>query len=126
MILNFKKEESTSIVQLDFLSGLEICAVLGVNLVGLISTINITTYTFTISLCIIGIFLHLFERYRFIFAGDKKAFLKGKTYSLKEIDKLGTGIFTLYVYMKNKKIIKVYVPLTSNFIIKDKIEKKVR
>lgn len=126
MISNFKKEEPTSVIQLDLLSRLEIFAVLGINLVGVISVIDKTTYSFTCGLCIVGILLHLFEHYRFIFASDKKVLLQGKTYSIKEIKKLSTGLFTLQIHMKNKKIIKVYVPLTSNFILKDKIEKKLR
>ena len=125
MIYDFSKKEHAKL-ELDLLSRLEVCAVIGINLVGLIAVIDEKTYAFTCGLCCIGILLALFEKYRFVFAGEKNVLLKGKVYALKDLKKLGTGLLTLKVYLRSKpKPMQIYVPLTSSDVMKNKIEFKI-
>ena len=126
MILDFQKKDSSVKVSLDLLSKIEISAVAGINLIGFVSVIDEKKYAFTCGLCCIGIVLALFQKYRLILAGQKMVMIKGKTYSFKELKKLGTGMFTLHVYKKaNPKPMKIYVPLTSNEVLKNRVESRI-
>lgn len=127
MIYNLKKKDHSVKVQLDLLSRLEVFAVIGINLIGLVSVINKDTYVFTCGLCILGITLALLEKYRFILAGDEWMLLKGKQYKIKEIKRLETSLFSLKVYVKeNNNPLSICVPLTSNDVIAHKISEKIK
>lgn len=127
MIYDFKKIEPEAKLRLDLLSRLEVAAVAGISLAGLISVIDEKTYVFTSVVCILGIVLSVFERYRLILAGKSEVLLSTKQYPIKNIQKLGTGIFTLQVYLKGKeKPLSIYVPLTSNNVLKHTISDKIR
>lgn len=127
MIVDFKKTEPEARLQLDLLSRLEVAAVAGISLAGLLSVIHEKTYVFTCVVCILGIVLSVLERYRLIFAGKSKVLLCGKQYSLKNIQKLGTGMFTLKVYLKGKNMpLSIYVPLSSNEVLRQKISDKIK
>lgn len=127
MIYNLKKKDHSVKVQLDLLSRLEVFAVIGINLIGLVSVINKDTYAFTCGLCILGITLALLEKYRFILAGDEWMLLKGKQYKIKGIKRLETSLFSLKVYVKeNKNPLNICVPLTSNEVIVHKINEKIK
>ena len=127
MIVDFKKTEPEARLQLDLLSRLEVAAVAGISLAGLLSVIDEKTYVFTCAVCFLGIVLSALERYRLIFAGKSKVLLCGKQYSLKNIQKLGTGMFTLKVYLKGKNMpLSIYVPLSSNEVLRQKISDKIK
>ena len=127
MIVDFKKTEPEARLQLDLLSRLEVSAVAGISLAGLLSVIDEKTYVFTCAVCILGIVLSALERYRLILAGKLKVLLCGKQYSLKNIQKLGTGLFTLKVYLKGRKTpLSIYVPLSSNEVLRQKISDKIK
>ncbi len=127
MIYNLKKKDDSVKVQLDLLSRLEVFAVIGLNLIGVVSVINHDTYVFTCGLCILGIVLVLLEKNRLIIAGDKWVILKGKQYRIKNITRLETSLFTLKVYIKeNKNPLSICVPLTSNEVIVHKINENIK
>ena len=67
MIVDFRKAEPEARLQLDLLSRLEVAAVAGISLAGLLSVIDEKTYVFTCAVCILGIVLSVLERYRLIF-----------------------------------------------------------
>ncbi len=126
MIYNLKKKDNSVKVQLDLLSRLEVFAVIGLNLIGVVSVINQDTYVFTCGLCILGIALVLIEKYRLIIVGEKRVILKGKQYQIKNITRLEASLFTLKVYVKeNKNPLSICVPLTSNEVIVHKINEKI-
>lgn len=119
MIRQFKKECPNTKVELDLLSRLEIFMGIGVGLVGLVCVIDASTYTFSSVLCIISICLTWFQRYRLVLVGDTKVLLGTKTYRKKDIKKISSGMVTLIVDIKGKtKPVKIYVPLTSNRVLK--------
>lgn len=66
MIHDFKKIEPGARLQLDLLSRLEVAAVAGISLAGLLSVIDEKTYVFSCAVCILGIVLSVLERYRLI------------------------------------------------------------
>lgn len=127
MIYNLKKKDHSVKVQLDLLSRLEVFAVIGINLIGLVSVINKDTYVFTCGLCILGIALALLEKCRFILAGEECVLLKGKQYIIKDIKRLESSLFSLKVYVKeNNNPLSICVPLTSNDVIAHKINEKIK
>ena len=126
MIASFKKEDNQTKIEFDTLSKLEMSMVTGVSLVSLVSVINPKTYLFTAGLCLISVIAIVFIKQRIILAGDRMVLLKGKSYRIKDVKALGTGMFTLHVKVKNNdKDLKIYVPLTSNHVLKDNIQSKI-
>lgn len=127
MILQFKKQDKNVIIEFDILSSIELSLGVGVGLVGLVSVIDPSTYTFTFVLCLISIILACIHRYRIILAGDQMILFGGKTHNIKEIKRLGTGMFTLKIFTKSKENgYKIYVPLTSNHVLKDRVQAKIK
>lgn len=126
MIRDFRKEEKEAWFQMDLLSRIEMSAVAGINLAGLVSVIDARTYAFTFVLCCTGIVLAVFERQRILLAGNRKVLIGGKQYSYQEIRKLGTGLFSLHVYLKKQtKPVRIYVPLTSNEVLRNKVQCRI-
>lgn len=127
MMFQFKKVDQHVNFEFDLLSSIEISAGIGIGLVGLFSVIDPLTYTFTFTLCLISIGIALLHRYRMILVGDHKILFAGKVHEKKEIQKLGSGLFTLRIYTKAKpKSYKIYVPLTSNHVLKDRVQDKIK
>lgn len=126
MIVSFKNENSGTKIEFDTISKLEMSMVTGVSLVSLVSVINPKTYLFTAGLCLISVVAIIFIRQRIVLAGDRKVLLKGKSYRIKDVIALGAGMFTLHVKVKNNdKDLKIYVPLTSNRVLKENIQSKI-
>lgn len=127
MIRQFKQQDRHVKVEFDLLSRLEICIGIGLGLVSLVAVINPSTYGFTLGLCLLSIAVAQFQRYRMILAGDRYVLFMGKAHPYKEITGLGTGMFTLKVQTKDKPSgHSIYVPLTSNHVLKDKVQAKVK
>lgn len=127
MILQFKKQDKNVTIEFDIFSSIELSLGIGVGLVGLVSVIDPSTYTFTFILCVISIILACMHRYRIILAGDQMILFGGKAHNIKEIKQLGTGMFTLKIITKNKENgYKIYIPLTSNHILKDCVQAKIK
>lgn len=127
MIRQFKKQDRNVKIDFDLLSRLEICVGIGLGLVSLVAVIDPCTYGFTLGLCLLSIAVAQFQRYRVILAGDRYVLFLGKVHSYKEITGLGTGMFTLKVQTKDKPSGQsIYVPLTSNHVLKDKVQAKLK
>lgn len=127
MVLQFKKLDRNVKIEFDLLSKIELSAAVGIALVGLVSVIDPTTYVFTLVLCLCSIGLTLLQRYRMILAGDTMVLFRGKAHPIRTITKLGTGMFTLKIYLKNRpKPVSIYVPLTSNHVLRDRVQSKLR
>lgn len=126
MLFQFKKQDKGVKIEFDLLSRLELSLGVGLALVGLVSVINPTTYTFTLGLCILSILVGYMHRKRMVVAGDTMVLFKGKAWPIKSIIKLGSGMFTLKIFTKdNQKGYRIYVPLTSNHVLKDRIQAKL-
>ena len=126
MILRFKKSDRNVLVEFDLLSRIELCASIGIGLVGLVCVIDPSTYAFSLILCMISISLALAQRYRIVLAGDTKVLFGGKEHFIRDIKRLGSGMFTLHIYKKmGAKPYRIYVPLTSNNVLKNRVQAKV-
>lgn len=127
MIMSFQKEDRATQIEFDTLSRLEMSMITGICLVSLVSVIKPNTYLFTAALCMISVISTLFIRQRIILAGDRMVLIKGKSYRIKDVQSLGTGVFTLHVKVKSReKDLKIYVPLTSSHVLKDRIQSKIK
>lgn len=126
-VYTLKKEDSGYKFELDLISRLEFMAGIGLALVAIISNITPEAYSFTCILCVLSLIIGYFHQKRLILAGNQKVLIKGKIIPIKKIKKLGTSMFSLHVYLKNEaKPLRIYVPLTSNNILKNKIENKIK
>ena len=127
MIMSFRKVDNSAEIEFDTLSRLEMSMITGICLVSLVSVIKPNTYLFTASLCLISVIATLFIRQRIILAGDRMVLIKGKSYRIKDVQSLGTGIFTLHVKVRSRaEDLKIYVPLTSNHVLKDRVQSKIK
>lgn len=127
MIYDMKKADSNVRFELDLLSTIEFFAGIGLALVGLVAVIDKTTYFFTFGLSVVSIAIGLIHRYRLILAGDRKVLFAGSIHDIKEIKNLSSGMFTLKVHTKSRqKPYSIYVPLTSNNVLKNKVQAKLK
>jgi len=127
MMVQFKKADQNVKLEFDLLSRIELSAGAGINLVGLICVIDASTYTFSLILCLLGICIALLQRYRIILAGDTKILFGAKVHSIKEIKSLGSGMLTLIIQTKKRaKPYRIYVPLTSNNVLKNRVQAKLK
>lgn len=126
-MMDFKHNDTSVKFDFDFLSRLEIAAGIGLALVSLVSVIDPRTYAFTAGLCALSIILAFIQSRRIILAGDHNVLIKGKSYPLEQLKGLRTGMFTLKVAMKSMdKELSIYVPLTSNSVLREKVEARIR
>ena len=127
MMVDFRKKDPVAKFEFDLLSRLEIAVVIGMALASLVSVINPKTYVFTAGLCLLTLLLAYFQSRRIILAGNRYVLLKGKTIALKNIKQLRTGMFTLKVALKDQeKELSIYVPLTSNRVLREQVEAKIK
>ena len=127
LIYQFKKMEYKAKLEFDLLSSIEISTCIGLNLVSLVAVIDPSTYIFTLCLSILGIVIAATQRYRIILVGDKKILFKGAFYDIRDIKKLGTGMFTLKIITRqNASGFNIFIPLTSNNVLKNKLQAKIK
>jgi len=127
LIYQFKKVENKSKLEFDLLSSIEISTCIGLNLVSLVAVIDSSTYVFTLFLSILGIVIAATQRYRIILVGEKKILFKGAIYEIKDIKKLGTGMFTLKIITRqNTNGYNIFIPLTSNNVLRNKLQTKIK
>lgn len=125
MIVQFRNSDRNVKLEFDLISRIELCATIGLGLVGLICVIDPSTYAFSLVLCILSIALALLQRYRIILVGDRKILFGAKSHALSEIKGLGSGLLSLKIQTKAKDY-RIYVPLTSNHVLRDRVQAKIK
>lgn len=126
MVIQFRKSDRNVKLEFDLLSRIELSASAGIGLSGLICVIDPSTYTFSFVLCLLSIAIVMFQKYRLILVGDHKILFCAKTHKLKEIKELGTGLLSLRIQTNRVKPYHIYVPLTSNHVLKNRVQAKIK
>lgn len=117
IIMLFRSDKGVKLT-FDLLSTIAIDAVIALTIISLLAKIDETTYVFTLCLCILTVLLNVEQLFRVVIAGDNKIMIGAKTYDFKDIKGMNAAGFTLFVYLKGGKKLKVIVPLTRNTVVR--------
>ncbi|MBQ4253985.1 MAG: hypothetical protein II712_04070 [Erysipelotrichaceae bacterium] len=118
LLISFRLSDTNVRFKFDLLSMIAIDGVIAVTLVAVLSTINETTYVFTLVINLLALALNLYQSWRTVVAGDKRILLGFRSYDLTQIKGISNSRISLYVHLKNGSRITIPVPLTASEVLR--------
>lgn len=131
VILNFiihvmknRKQDPTLSFSVDFISVIELATVCAITIACLLSSLSSGGLFITV-IAFLDLIVLYFECKRVVLIGEKAIQLREELVMIKDIERIETSLWTLYVHTKDKTI-KVMNPLVTSWKFQDNVYKKLK
>lgn len=131
VILNFifhvmknRKQDPTLSFSVDFISVIELATVCAITIACLLSSLSSGGLFITV-IAFLDLVVLYFECKRVVLIGEKAIQLREELVMIKDIERIETSLWTLYVHTKDKTI-KVMNPLVTSWKFQDNVYKKLK
>lgn len=131
VILNFifhvmknRKQDPTLSFSVDFISVIELATVCAITIACLLSSLSSGGLFITV-IAFLDLIVLYFEGKRVVLIGEKAIQLREELVMIKDIERIETSLWTLYVHTKDKTI-KVMNPLVTSWKFQDNVYKKLK
>ena len=119
-----RKQDPTLSFSIDFISVIELASVWAITVACLFSSLSSGSLFITV-IALVDLIVLYFEGKRVILIGEKAIQIREELVYIKDIERIETSLWTLYVHTKDKTI-KVMNPLVTSWKFQDNVYNKLK